>query len=161
MRAGGIGREFVCLLSARIAQFCRSPRMRPQRAKLKSRRDDRIIAPDKRSAARGNTNKMNISLFSSLVLRAVRKTKLEKREGGVGWALPGAAAPLRCALLRAVIRPPLQGSGVFGARTVTTTIYNCRANKTHALDGGIPYVLPIGCRRPAGSDEQPSPSISQ
>src|SRR5258708_26221806 len=97
----------------------RSPRMRAQRAKLKSRRDNRIIAPDKRSAVRGNTNKMNISLFSSLVLRAARKTKLEKREGGAGWALPGAAAPLRCALPRAVVLPPLQGSGVFETRTST------------------------------------------
>ncbi len=77
---------------------------------------------------------MNISLFSSLVLRAARKTKLEKREGGVGWAFPGAAASLRCALPRAIILPPLQGSGVLGARTVTTTIYKCLANKAHGLD---------------------------
>src|SRR5258708_6876203 len=133
---------------ARRGCALRLPGMRAQRAKLKSRRDDRIIAPDKRNAVRGNTNKMNISLFSSLVLRAARKTKFEKREEGVAWALPGAAAPLRCALPRAIVLPPHQGSGVSEARTVTTTIYNWRANKTHALDGGILSLLHIGRRRP-------------
>ncbi|SRR5258708_7936682 len=40
---------------------------------------------------------MNISLFSSLVLRAARKTKLEKREGGVGLGITrgGGSATLR------------------------------------------------------------------
>src|SRR5206468_640424 len=78
--------------------------MRAQRAKLKSRRDDTIIAPGKRSAARGSGREM-ISLFSFWFGAPNQKEK----GGWVGAALPRAAAS--AALPWATIMPPLRGFG--------------------------------------------------
>ena len=52
--------------------------LRGERAKLKSRRDDMIIAPGKRSAARGYGRKM-ISSFFLLVWRASGRAKPEEK----------------------------------------------------------------------------------
>ena len=49
--------------AAATAYFFRSPTLRAQRAKLKSQRDDKTIAPGKRSAARGCGHKMISSFF--------------------------------------------------------------------------------------------------
>ena len=66
--------------------------MRAERAKLKSRRDDMIIAQGKRSAALGSGRKMIPSFFPSGLARQ-RCAKPEGREE-VGWggSLPRAAA---------------------------------------------------------------------
>src|SRR5206468_10220117 len=79
--------------------------MRAQRAKLKARRDDTIIAPGKRSAARGSGRKM-ISLFSFWFGAPDARQTRRKKEVGLGAALPRAAA-----LPWATIMPPLRGFG--------------------------------------------------
>jgi len=65
-----------------IGYLDRSPTMRGQRAKLKSRRDDLIIAPGKRSAARGCGHKMIFSFFSSCLARLLRAKQEEKKGTG-------------------------------------------------------------------------------
>ena len=69
-----------------------SPAMRAQRAKLKSRRDDMIIAPGKRSAARGCGPRMISSFFTSGLARPRRAKPEEKKEVGWGVSLLRAAA---------------------------------------------------------------------
>ncbi len=87
----------------------RSPTMRAERAKLKSCKDDMIIAQGKRSAALGYGGKMNSSFFPSGLARRRRAKPEGKKEVGWGGPLPRAAAS--AALPWAVIRPPLRGSG--------------------------------------------------
>ena len=87
----GILSQFVSyyLLNRKEFQLInRWPRMRAERARLKSCKDDAIIAQGKRgmSAALGKRHKMIPSLFSNLVWRArTRQTRLEKREVGLRW----------------------------------------------------------------------------
>jgi hypothetical protein len=61
----------------------RSPTMRAERAKLKSRRVDLTIAPGKRSAARGYGRKMISSFFPSGLARQRRAKPEGKKEIGV------------------------------------------------------------------------------
>jgi hypothetical protein len=70
----------------------RSPILRAQRAEMKSRRDDMIIAPGKRSAARGYGRKMISSFFPSGWAPRRRAQPEGKKEGGWGGVLPRAAA---------------------------------------------------------------------
>jgi hypothetical protein len=99
----------VCEALPLMAHPQRSPTMRAQRAKLKSWRDDMIIAPGKRSAARGCGPRMISSFFSSGLARLRRAKPEEKKEVRWGVSLPRAAASV--ALPWATIRPPLRGSG--------------------------------------------------
>jgi hypothetical protein len=91
----------------------RSPKIRAERGRLKSGKDDVIIAQVKRgtSAALGKRHKMNPSLFSNLIWRAVaRQIRLEKRETGCGWRFTqggSRSAPLPWA----TILLPLRGAG--------------------------------------------------
>ena len=98
--------------AALIAQFCRSPNMRAQRVKPKSRRDDAKIAQCKRRAALGSAGKMVSTPFSKSVFAPKpfgAKTDLEKGvEGGFG-VLPRAATST--ALPWAIIMLPLRGAG--------------------------------------------------
>src|SRR5258708_2709079 len=102
--------------------------MRAQRAKLKSRRDDRKIGQDKRSAVQGNTNKMNISLFQVWFCGLPAKPNLKKRREAWGGHYPGRrlryAAPcpglLSCSPSRAQEcsrRAPLQQQITIAGRT--------------------------------------------
>ena len=88
----------------------RSPKMRAERAQLKSCKDDERIAQGKRgtSAALGYEPKM-ISLLFPIWFGApgARQTRLEKERLGVGWRLPRAAAS--AALPWAIITPPRAG----------------------------------------------------
>ena len=70
----------------------RSPVMRAERAKLKSQRDDMIIAPGKQSAARGYGRKMISSFFPSGLARLRRAKPEGKKEAGWEGSLPRAAA---------------------------------------------------------------------
>jgi len=121
-----------------VAYGHRSPVMRAERAKLKSQRDDMIIAPGKQSAARGYGRKM-ISSFFLLVWRAWRRAKPEgKKEAGWEGFLPRAAAStlrlisnrrfqiskgkdqgesLQRVLTWAIIMPPLAASCLRSATT--------------------------------------------
>ena len=80
-----------CLAYSACGSLSRSAPLRAERAKLKSCKDDKIIAQGKRgtSAALGKRQKMISSLFSNLVWRAPqpRQTRLEKREIGCGVAV--------------------------------------------------------------------------
>src|SRR5437867_1501445 len=53
---------FARVSARRCLSFHVRPHLRSKRANLKSRRDDMRVAPDKRSAVRGN-EEMNIPLF--------------------------------------------------------------------------------------------------
>jgi hypothetical protein len=64
--------------------------MRAERAKLKSRRDDLIIAQGKRSAALGDGRKMISSFFPSGLARRRRAKPEGKKEAGWGGSLPNA-----------------------------------------------------------------------
>jgi|SRR5581483_3705440 len=85
--AAVVARLHVRALSARRHRSRhRSPKLRGERGRLKSYKDDEKIAQAQRdtSAGLGNRHKMVSSLFSNLVWRAqARQTRLEKRE--VGW----------------------------------------------------------------------------
>ena len=81
--------------------------MRAERAKLKSQRDDMIIAPGKQSAARGYGRKMISSFFPSGLARLRRAKPEGKKEAGWEDSLPRAAAS--AALPRAIVLPPLPG----------------------------------------------------
>src|SRR5579859_4299945 len=74
----------------------RSPKTRAERAKLKSCKDDKIIAQGKRgtSAALGKEAKNDLlSFFQSGLARHRRaKPDWKKERLGVGWRLPRAAA---------------------------------------------------------------------
>ena len=94
-------------LRSGVPEAKRSPTIRAKRAQLKSRRDDMIIAPGKRSAARGYGRKMIASFFPSGLARLRRAKPEGKKEIGWGGSLPGAAAA--AALPRAIIMPPLAG----------------------------------------------------
>jgi hypothetical protein len=91
--------------------------MRAERAKLKSCKDDEIIAQGKRSAALGYGRKMIPSFFPS-GLAHQRRAKPED-EAGWGGSLPRAAACSSAALRRhkpealpwATILLPLRGAG--------------------------------------------------
>jgi len=85
------------------------PVMRAELAKLKSQRDDMIIAPGKQSAARGYGRKMISSFFPSGLARRRRAKPEGKKEAGWEGSLPRAAAS--AALPGAIIMPPLRGSG--------------------------------------------------
>jgi hypothetical protein len=99
-----------CSVSCGCGSAWRSPGMRAERAKLKSRRDAMIIAQGKRSAALGCGPKMISSFFPS-GLASLRPAKPEgKKEAGWAGLLPRAAAS--AALPWAIIRPPLRGSGM-------------------------------------------------
>jgi hypothetical protein len=82
---------------------------RAERAKLKSCKDDGMIAQGKRSAALGCGRKMIASFFPSGLARQQRAKPEGKKEVGWGGSLPRAAAS--AALPWANIRPPLRGSG--------------------------------------------------
>src|SRR5215471_20838522 len=62
----------------------RSPKRRAERAKLKSCKDDTIVAQGKRSAALGYRRKM-ISFFPSGLARVWRAKPEGKKEVGVVW----------------------------------------------------------------------------
>ena len=81
--------------------------MRAERAQPKSRRDDMIIAPGKRSAAPGQRHQMNPSPFSEFGFPGLSGTpNSEKGEaGGVGGLPKAAALPWATVVLR------LQGAG--------------------------------------------------
>jgi len=82
--------------------------MRAQRAKLKSRRDDTIIAPGKRSAARGYGRKM-IPLFSfGFGAPEARQTRRKKE---IGWGGVSPRAAVSAALPGAILILPLRGLG--------------------------------------------------
>jgi len=120
--AGGAGRSQIrTRWAARIAQFIRSPIMRAERAKLKSCKDDEIIAQGKRSAALGYGRKVISSFFPSGFARLWRAKPEGKKE--VGWvgSLPRAAAS--AALPWAIILLPLRGAG--------------KANQRAGGDGGM------------------------
>ena len=70
----------------------RSPTMPVQQARLKSRRDDLIVAPGKRSAARAYGRKLISSFFLSGLAR--RRHAKPERKKEIRWdgALPRAAA---------------------------------------------------------------------
>ena len=68
------------------------PVMRAELAKLKSQRDDMIIAPGKQSAARGYGRKMISSFFPSGLARRRRAKPEGKKEAGWEGSLPRAAA---------------------------------------------------------------------
>jgi hypothetical protein len=93
--------------------------MRAERAKLKSCKDDEMIAQGERSAALGCGRKMIPSFFPSGVARQRRAKPEGKKEVGWGGSLPRAAASrLRFATARqaaalpwASILPPLRGAG--------------------------------------------------
>jgi hypothetical protein len=85
--------------------------MRAQRAKLKSCKDDMIVAQGKRSAALGRGPKMISSPFSARAWRAAaRQARAEKGGFGLGGLLPRAAAA--AALPWANILPPLRGAEI-------------------------------------------------
>ena len=87
----------------------RSPTMRAERAKLKSHRDDKIVAQGKRSAALGYGGKMISSFFPSGLGRRRRAKPEGKKEVVWGGLLPRASAS--AAWPWAIIMPPLRGSG--------------------------------------------------
>jgi hypothetical protein len=89
--------------------------MRAERAKLKPRRDDEIIAQGKRSAALGCGLEIISSFFSSGLARRGRAKQEEQKEVGRGGLLPRAGAP--AALPWAIILPPLRGSGTANERS--------------------------------------------
>jgi hypothetical protein len=122
--------------------------MRAQRAKLKSRRDDKMIAQGKRSVALGYGPKTIPSLFPSSLARC-RCAKLEgKREVGWGGFLPRAAASsLRCArawqaaaLPWAIILLPLRSAG--------------KANQRAGSGGGMSVLLRTRRRPPAAPQHE-------
>ena len=81
-----VGRR-ACIPESLARRGCtlRSPSMRAERAKLKSCKDDDIIAQGKRSAALGCGPKMISSFFpSGLARQGTRQTRRKKR-GWVGW----------------------------------------------------------------------------
>src|SRR5690348_8024142 len=87
---------------AAVAYLGRSPEMRAERAKPKSRRDDMLIAQGQRgtSAALGERYNMISSLFSNLVWRAGAPNQIGKKRAWVGVAVypgrrPGAIAQRR------------------------------------------------------------------
>ena len=85
--------------------------IRAKRAKLKSCKDDEIIAQGKRgtNAALGSERKMICSPFSGLARQPAGVPNLKKGRVGTGWALPRAAA--YAALPWATILLPLRGAG--------------------------------------------------
>jgi hypothetical protein len=101
----------VCIQcrSCGAAGVDRSPTMRARRATLKSRRDDMIVAPGKRSAARGNGRTMIVAFFPSVLARQRRAKTEGKKEVGLGGVSPRAAAS--AALPGATFMPPRWGSG--------------------------------------------------
>jgi hypothetical protein len=84
-----------------------SPTMRAERATLKSRRDDMIIAQGKRSAALGYAAQTTFS-FSLPVWRVSGAPNRKGKRDWVGGPSPRAAAS--AALPWAIIRMPLRGS---------------------------------------------------
>ena len=83
--------------------------MRAERAKLKSCKDEEMIAQGKRSAALGYGRKMIPSFFPS-GFACQRRAKPEgKKEIGWGGSLPRASAS--AALPWAIILLPLRGAG--------------------------------------------------
>jgi hypothetical protein len=72
----------------------RSALTRAERAKLKSQRDDMIIAPGKQSAARGYGRKMISSFFPSGLARLQARQTRRKKRGWVGGLFtPGGGLP--------------------------------------------------------------------
>jgi hypothetical protein len=61
-----------------------SPTMRAQRAKLKSQRDDMMVAQGKRSATLGCGRKI-VSSFFLLVFRAASAENQKEKRDGMGW----------------------------------------------------------------------------
>lgn len=111
---------YCVALSRRASEAGRSPTMRAERAKLKSRRDAMTIAPGKRgtSAARGYTSKM-ISSFLPFRFAAPEERQTGKGEKDCGGRLftPGGGLPPHpitagqaAALPGATIVPPRWGS---------------------------------------------------
>ena len=85
--------------------------MRAKRAKLKSYKDDEIIAQGKRSAALGYGRKMIPSFFPSGFARQRRAKPEGKKEVGLDGPLPRAAAS--ASLPWAIILLPLRGNGAY------------------------------------------------
>ena len=127
--------QFGSRWRAAIGELMRSPSMRAERAKLKSRRDDMIIAQGKRSAALGYGRKMIFSFFLPVWRASARQTG-RKKEVGWGGFLPRAAAS--AALPWAIVRPPLRGSG--------------QANQITPADGGGRVLFAFLARRPAAAE---------
>jgi len=104
----------------------RSPFIRAQRANLKSRSDDLMVAQQARNERRpGLRIKMISSLFSSGLARSRRAKPEENKEVGCGGSLPRTAAS--AALSWATISPPPWGSG--------------KANQRAALDAAVAFCL--------------------
>jgi len=99
----------ILFVLSQVPDYNRSPVMGAERAKLKSQRDDMIIAPGKQSAARGYGRKMISSFFPSGLARLRRAKPEGKKEAGWEGSSPRAAAS--AALPGAIIMPPLRGSG--------------------------------------------------
>jgi hypothetical protein len=93
---------------AAVGEAQRSPIMRAERAKLKSCKDDEIIAQGKRSAALGYGRKMIPSFSPSGFARLGRAKPEGEKEVGWGGSLPRAAAS--AALPWAIIFLPLRGA---------------------------------------------------
>src|SRR5437667_579357 len=83
--------------------------LRAQRANLKSRRDDMRVAPDKRSAVRGN-EEINIPLFPQSAAPACRRARRTAERGSCWWG-PVTQGGSRCAPLPwATFSLPLRGA---------------------------------------------------
>jgi hypothetical protein len=92
----------------RVAELERSAFMRAERAKLKSLRDEMIIAQGKRSSALGYGRKMIASFFLPVWRASGAPNRKEKRGWGGGLFTQGGSrlAPLPWA----IITPPRRGS---------------------------------------------------
>jgi hypothetical protein len=121
----------VSMLPA-VAHLDGSPVMRAKRAQTQALEGREIIAPGKRSAARGYEGKMLSSFFPSGLARRSRAKPEGKKDGAWGGFLPKAAA-----LRRATIMPPLRGSG--------------KANKRCGVDAGSGSLFAFWCHCPGAT----------
>jgi len=126
-------------------EFLRSPSMRAERAKLKSCKDDDIIAQGKRSAALGCVPEMISSFFPSGLARLWRAKPEGKKEVGWGGVLPRAAAS--AALPWAIIRPPRWGSGKANQRAPLDAVgWCCLCAGAHSRRASEPECSANECR---------------
>ena len=128
--------------SSGCASVRRSPPMRAQRAKLKSRRDDMIIAQGKRgtSAALGYGSKMISSFFLRVWRARARRTRRKKE---VRWCAPLPRAAAAAALPWATIMPPLPGLRRPEISLRDQPVCATGANHVHSVDAPIARLFHI------------------
>jgi hypothetical protein len=134
----------------------RSPTMRAERAKLKSCKDDEIIAQGKRatSAALGYGPEMIFSFFPSGLARLERAKPEGDKEVGCGGLYPGRRPQRPC--------PGLLSGGGKGVTSKCSTLLHGRIGKgsTHNTERGQPitwcgvaHIARVGC--PSAAESSP------